>query len=240
MSKKVSVAEERLPDERANRPITERRLARMQGVLARRQPDVAVVVENVHDPHNVSAVLRSCDATGVPSAYLLYSVEDPPQLSKGVSASANRWLDIHRVESVDACYTELRARGLTIYATTLGDGAVELYDLDLTQPCAFVFGNESRGVSDEALERADERLRIPMAGMVDSLNISVACAVILYEVFRQRRAAGHFDASAWDEEERRQRLIDWLLREGRDPAAAMKADHGELPQARNRYTERAR
>jgi tRNA (guanosine-2'-O-)-methyltransferase len=209
----------------------------MQGVLARRQPDVAVVVENVHDPHNVSAVLRSCDATGVPSAYLLYSIEEPPQLSKGVSASANRWLDIDRAESVDACYGALRERGMTIYATTLGEGACELYDLDLTQPCAFVFGNESRGVSDEALEHADARLRIPMAGMVDSLNISVACAVILYEVYRQRRARGSFESPAWDETERRQRLTAWLLREGRNPATATDTIEDDFPLARNRYTE---
>lgn len=211
----------------------------MRGVLARRQPDVAVVVENVHDPHNVSAVLRSCDATGVPSAYLLYSVEEPPQLSKGVSASANRWLDIHRSDSVAECYGALRERGLTIYATSLGGDALDLYALDLTQPCAFVFGNESRGVSDEALRLADARLRIPMVGMVDSLNISVACAVILYEMLRQRQAAGPPNAGGWDAAERERRLHDWLEREGRDTDAAnAEGDEDELPTARNRYTTR--
>lgn len=211
----------------------------MRGVLARRQPDVAVVVENVHDPHNVSAVLRSCDATGVPSAYLLYSVEEPPQLSKGVSASANRWLDIHRSDGVDECYGALRERGLTIYATSLGDDALDLYALDLTQPCAFVFGNESRGVSDEALRLADARLRIPMVGMVDSLNISVACAVILYEVLRQRQAAESPNTGGWDAAEREHRLRSWLEREGRDTDAAnAEPDGDELPTARNRYATR--
>lgn len=209
-------------------------------MLARRQPDVAVVVENVHDPHNVSAVLRSCDATGVPTAYLLYSVEEPPPLSKGVSASANRWLDVHRVASVPECYDALRARGLNIYATSLSEDAVELYDLDLTRPCAFVFGNESRGVSDEALEQADARLRIPMAGMVDSLNISVACAVILYEMFRQRQAAGRDRLAGWDAAERERRLRDWLAREGRDPSHALAEEHAhDLPLARNRYEHRS-
>jgi tRNA (guanosine-2'-O-)-methyltransferase len=211
----------------------------MRGVLARRQADLAVVVENVHDPHNVSAVLRSCDATGVPSAYLLYSVEEPPQLSKGVSASANRWLDIYRTESVAECYQALRERGLTIYATSLRDDALDLYAVDLTQPCAFVFGNESRGVTEEALALADARLRIPMAGMVDSLNISVACAVVLYETLRQRQAAGTQQASGWDTQERERRLQAWLEREGRSTGVA-EADIGEdqLLPARNRYTQR--
>lgn len=214
----------------SSRPITQRRLQRMAGVLARRQPDVAVVIEDVTDPHNVSAVLRSCDATGVASAHLLYPDDEPPKLSKGVSASAQRWLDVYRHATVDACIDALRADELQIYATYLGQGTVDLYELDLTKPCAFVFGNERLGVSDAVLERCDGRVKIPMQGMVESLNISVAAAVTLYEMFRQRHAAGLYDRMRWQEQEIRARLRDWLAREGRDPAQADEADLGlELP-----------
>ena len=210
----------------------------MAGILARRQPDVSVVIENVHDPHNVSAVLRSCDATGVATAHLVYSNQELPELSKGVSASAQRWLDIHHYDAIEPCYERLRAAGQTIYATYLSDDALDLYELDLTKPCAFVFGNESLGVTGEAVELADARLKIPMMGMVDSLNISVAAAVTLYEVLRQRRQAGMYGRAAIPEEEMRAQLRAWLIREDRDPSraddATFEAGAG-LPPARNRY-----
>lgn len=226
--------------QKQNRPITERRLARMRGVLARRQPDLAVVVENVHDPHNVSAVLRSCDAVGAASAHLVYSQGEEPELSKGVAASAQRWLDIYRHPDIRACYARLRESGMTIYATYLGEDTVDLHDLDLTRPSAFVFGNESLGVTDAAVDLADVRVRIPMMGMVGSLNISVACAVTLYEAYRQRRVAGCYDQPSLAEDEIQARLRDWLLREGRDPdVAELDGSNGivELPRARNRYLE---
>jgi tRNA (guanosine-2'-O-)-methyltransferase len=161
------------------RPITERRLARMREVLARRQPDLTVVLENVHDPHNVSAVLRSCDAVGLLRVHLVYTIEEFPELSENVSGSALKWLELVFHPSIEACYRTLRSQGFTIYTTYLGDPArsVDLYDLDLTKPVALVFGNEQRGVSDEAVAGADGNFVIPMMGMVRSLNISVACAV---------------------------------------------------------------
>ncbi|HXF99326.1 MAG TPA: RNA methyltransferase, partial [Bacteroidota bacterium] len=150
-------------------------------MLRRRQPDLTVVLENIHDPHNVSAVLRSCDAVGVMQVELLYYIEKFPRIGKKSSSSANKWLERRKHTSVDECYTTLRREGFTIYATRLGADAVSLYDLDLTKKVALVFGNEHRGVSDEAAEKADGNFMIPMVGMIQSLNISVACAVSLYE-----------------------------------------------------------
>lgn len=226
-------------NEDARRPITDRRLARMVGVLARRQPDLAVALENVHDPHNVSAVIRSCDATGVASAHLVYPEEvERPRLSKGVAASAHRWLDIEYHSTIDDCYAALRTAGLTIYATYLGECTFELHEVDLTQPSAFVFGNESLGISEEARVQADATLKIPMVGMVDSLNISVAAAVILYEAMRQRRAAGYYDAPKMSEDAMRARLREWLIREARDPAVVESvnfSDALDIPPALNRY-----
>ena len=197
------------------RPITERRRRRMRDVLARRQPDLTVVIENVHDPHNVSAVLRSCEAVGVLAVHLVYTVEERPELSRITSASAVKWLDVVHHPDLPACYAALRARGFAIYATHLGVASRDLYDLDLTAPVALVFGNEQRGVSDEALELADGSVVIPMMGMVQSLNVSVACAVSLYEALRQRRAAGAYDRARLPEADLEERLVTWLQRERR-------------------------
>ncbi|MCX2727147.1 RNA methyltransferase [Thermomicrobium sp. 4228-Ro] len=203
--------------ERRERPITERRLQRMREVLARRQPDLTVVLENVHDPHNVSAVLRSCDAVGLLAVHLVYTVEAFPELSENVSGSALKWLDLVFHPTIAACCETLRSQGFTIYATYLGDleHSFDLYELDLTRPVALVFGNEQRGVSDEAVRLADGNFVIPMMGMVRSLNISVACAVSLYEALRQRRLAGQYDRPKLSEAERLGRLRRWLEREGR-------------------------
>lgn len=201
--------------EREDRPITQRRRQRMRDVLARRQPDLTVVIENVHDPHNISAVLRSCEAVGVPAVHLVYTVEARPELSRITSASALKWLEVVHHPDIPACYAALHARGFTIYATHLGVASRDLYDLDLTAPVALVFGNEQRGVTDEALAGADGSVVIPMMGMVRSLNISVACAVSLYEALRQRRAAGAYDRARLPEAEIEERLIGWLQRERR-------------------------
>jgi tRNA (guanosine-2'-O-)-methyltransferase len=202
-------------DHHSGRPITERRLQRMRDVLARRQPDLTVVLENVHDSHNISAVLRSCEAVGVLTVHLVYTVEEPPRLSSGVSASALKWLDVEQHESIEACYAVLRTRGLTILATEIGERSQDLHAIDMTRPLAIVFGNEQRGCSSEAVDLADGSLMIPMMGMVQSLNISVACAVTLYEAMRQRRRAGAYDRPKLPQEERERRLREWLRREDR-------------------------
>lgn len=220
------------------RPITPRRLARMRGTLERRQPDLTIVIEDVHDPHNVSAMLRSCDAVGVDGVHLVYGVEERPELSKGVSGSALRWLDLHSHESIAACYAALRERGLAIYATSLTHDATDLYDLDLTRPIAVVFGNETRGASADAVGLADGCVYIPMMGMVESLNVSVACGVVLYEALRQRRMAGRYAGPSLPSEEVDARLRSWLRRDGRDPEAAAQEVAGGPVRAQNRSRQR--
>ena len=173
------------------------------------------MLENVHDPHNLSAVLRSCDAVGIGTVHLVYTWEERPKLSRTSSASAVKWLCIVEHSSIADCYQALRAKGFRIYATHLGEASLDLYELDLVQPTALVFGNEHRGVSREALALADAGVVIPMMGMVQSLNISVACAVSLYEALRQRRLAGAYDSAGLSDTEMRARLTHWLQREGR-------------------------
>ncbi len=189
---------------------TTQRRQKLEQVLRHRQPDLTIVLENVHDPHNVSAVLRTCDAVGVMEVHLVYTVEPFPEISHRTSASAYKWLRLRRYRDIRACYTELKQRGFTIWATALADEAHFLYTLDLTRPVAFVFGNEHRGVSEEARQYADGLCRIPQVGMVQSLNISVACAVVLYEAFRQRWHAGFYAQPRLTSEQYEALLHEWL------------------------------
>lgn len=189
-----------------------RRMEKIRKVLARRQPGLTVVMENIHDPHNVSAVFRTCDAVGVKKVELLYTLEKFPRIGRKSSSSANKWLEHRRHTSVTDCFRTLREEGFRIYATHLGSDSRSLYDLDLTQKVALVFGNEHRGVSEEAAASADANFQIPMVGMIQSLNVSVAAAVSLYEALRQRLACGALSRSSLSPEELDALYEDWIRR----------------------------
>jgi tRNA (guanosine-2'-O-)-methyltransferase len=182
--------------------------------LARRQPDLTVVIEDIHDPHNASAMLRSCDGVGVLGVHLVYNLEVPPRaaFARTTSGSAAKWVDIEFHDSVGSCYETLRHKGFSILATAVGPEATSIYDVDLARPVALVFGNEMRGLSEEAIALADICVAIPMMGMVQSLNVSVACAVCLYEAYRQRREAGAYDAPKLDASSFDLLEEDWLRR----------------------------
>jgi len=189
--------------------LTERRKEKLLGVLRARQPGLTVVLEDIHDPHNVSAVLRSADAVGISEVQLLYRIDKFPKLGRKSSASANKWLKRNQFRTVEECYGELHSRGFRIFATHLGRRSRSLYDLDLTGNVAFVFGNEHRGVSEESARLADENFQIPMAGMIQSLNVSVACAVTLYEAYRQRFLKGMYASPQLGEREMRKLFNEW-------------------------------
>ena len=191
---------------------SERRLKRLEHVLRRRQPDLTVVMENIHDPHNVSAVYRTCDAAGVTCVQLIYNSATFPRIGKKSSASANKWVERREFHDVHSCYDKLHAEGFVVYATHCGDNAVSLYEAELTQKAAIVIGNEHAGVSEEAARRADVLLHIPMFGMIQSLNVSVATAVILFEAVRQRQAAGSPNQVKYTEEELQRLLKEWALK----------------------------
>jgi len=189
-------------------PRSARRIDRVRSTATRRLPDLTVVLENIHDPHNVSAIMRTCDAVGVLQVELLYTVEKFPRIGKKSSSSANKWVKHRRHHSVQQCYACLRGEGYAIYATRLDPHATLLYDLDLTRKVAFVLGNEHRGVSDEAAKHADASIVIPMRGMIESLNVSVAAGVCLYESLRQRLARGDMSGPACSPD-----VIDGLIGE---------------------------
>ncbi|MDW8271181.1 MAG: TrmH family RNA methyltransferase [Bacteroidota bacterium] len=175
-------------------PGTPERQAKILRMLERRQPTLTIILENVHDPHNVSAVIRSCDAVGVLDVHLVYTGgQQFPELGERSSASARKWVRLVKHRSISECYAALRAKGMQIISTCLGRPAVSLYALDMTRPVAIAFGNEHSGLSEEACQGADVNMVIPQMGMVQSLNISVACAVTLFEAMRQRLQQGMYD-----------------------------------------------
>jgi tRNA (guanosine-2'-O-)-methyltransferase len=190
---------------------TERRIEKMRSVLEKKQTSLTVVLENINDPHNFSAVLRSCDAVGILEVYAVYYGKQPyPKLGWMSSGSAKKWINIRRYKSVKECYDELRKQGKKIYTTHMSQDAVSLYDMNLTEPIALVFGNEHEGVSEEAYKLADGNFIIPQVGMIQSLNISVACAVSLFEAFRQRLKAGIYDKSQLEPGEFNELLEEWV------------------------------
>ena len=174
--------------------MTPERHEKLSRVLASRQPDITVVLENVFDPHNISAVMRTCDAVGVQEIFIL-NTKIPRHKKWGArsSSSAAKWLTVHQYEDLDTCYAALRSRYTKILTTHLSTDAVSLHAINFTEPIALVFGNEHGGVSDEMRAKADGNFIIPQVGIIQSLNISVACAVTLYEAFRQKHLAGHYE-----------------------------------------------
>jgi tRNA (guanosine-2'-O-)-methyltransferase len=195
-------------------PRTDRRVARLESALRHRQPDLTVVLENVHDLHNVSAVMRTCDAVGIQTLHLIYTYEEPPEnaLARRVSAGTAKWIDFVQWDSVASCYASLHSTGMRVLATALSETAVSIFEQDFTSPVALAFGNEMRGLSEEAIELADGEIYIPMVGMVQSLNISVSCAVTLYEAHRQRLAAGTYDAPRMSQDDIDRTLEEWIKR----------------------------
>ena len=176
--------------------MTPERHNRLTTVLNHRQPDLTVVLENVFDPQNVSAVMRTCDAVGIQDVYILND-RIPPHKKWGYksSSTATEWLTVHQFTDAEKCFGEVRKKYEKIYASYLSESATDLYEINLTQSIALVFGNETFGVSDEIRKYSDGDFIIPQVGIIKSLNISVACAITLYEAFRQKKQKGHYEQS---------------------------------------------
>ncbi len=176
------------------REITDRRKARIRQVLERRQRDLTLVIDNIWDPHNVSALLRSCDAFGVLGVHLHYTTAQWPDLGKKSSASAKKWISRSNHSDGPAMIASLRKQGYQVVRTGFSATARPLNAFDFTGPTAVILSNEHRGTSPELAELVDDELYIPMQGMVQSFNVSVAGALILYEAYSQRNRKGLYDS----------------------------------------------
>lgn len=190
--------------------MTPERTEKLLNVLSRRQHNLTVVMENVQDPHNISAVMRTCDAVGIQDIYIL-NTKIPRHKKFGAksSSSAAKWLTVHQFDNVQDCFNELRTKYNKIFTTHLSTGAVSLYEINFTENIALVFGNEHSGVSEEVRSLADGNFIIPQMGIIQSLNISVACAVSIYEAFRQKNNAGHYFKSTMPQAQRNNLLKNW-------------------------------
>ncbi len=197
-----------MADDSPLRPTTARRFRRIRAVLERRQPDLTVLMDQVHKPHNFSAVLRTCDAVGVFEAHLVPT--EAFHAKGGIASGSHRWLSVRRHDGTGAALEWLEDREFRLIAAHPTGDAVDFRDVDYTIPTALLLGTELHGLSEEAIDAADVRVKIPMAGMVRSLNVSVAAAVVLYEAQRQRREAGLYDRSRLDEEIFQRTLFEWV------------------------------
>ena len=194
--------------------MTSQRKERLTSVLNKRQHDITIVLENVFDPHNISAVMRTCDAVGLQDIYIL-NTKIPQHKKWGArsSSSAAKWLTVHQFDNAKHCFSSLKSHYSTILTTHLSGDAVSLHQIDFTKSIALVFGNEHDGVSEEIRNIADGNFIIPQVGIIRSLNISVACAVTLYEAFRQKSQAGHYNQSKLDDIRMKSLLVEWGLNE---------------------------
>ncbi|MFW6330201.1 MAG: tRNA (guanosine(18)-2'-O)-methyltransferase TrmH [Gemmatimonadota bacterium] len=187
--------------------MTPERFRRLQRILARRQHDLTVLMDRVHKPHNLGAVVRTCDAVGIARVHIV-PTEDYYERGR-TAMGASRYVRVSRHHSLDAAIGRLHERGIRVVAAHPGPGAADFRALDYTRPTALLLGTELEGLSTEAIAAADAHAAVPMYGAVRSLNVSVAAAIILYEAERQRARAGFYDRALPDDDATRRTLFEW-------------------------------
>ncbi|MFC1575224.1 tRNA (guanosine(18)-2'-O)-methyltransferase TrmH [Gemmatimonadota bacterium] len=209
------------------------RFHRIRRVLARRQPDLSVLMEKVHKTHNLSAIVRSCDAVGVLEVHAVFPKKGL-HLHPNSSAGTSKWVAVKEHESVESAVEHLHQAGFRVLAAHPSPEARDFREVDFTRRVALMVGAELDGISERGLALADEAVAIPMAGMVRSLNVSVATALLLFEALRQRKAAGMYDESRLSPQDFQRILFEWaypemaqVLRNQGEPYPSLSPD-GEL------------
>ncbi|MFZ4834637.1 tRNA (guanosine(18)-2'-O)-methyltransferase TrmH [Rouxiella sp. Mn2063] len=205
--------------------MTPERYARIQEMLAARQPDLTVCMEQVHKPHNVSAVIRTADAVGVHEVHAVWPTTRM-RTQGSFAAGSNSWVQVKTHKTIQDAVAKMKSLGMQVLATNLSEKAVDFRDIDYTRPTCILLGQEKTGITPEALALADSDIIIPMVGMVQSLNVSVASALILYEAQRQRQNAGMYQRKTSLLKEKEQQR---LLFEGGYPVLANVALRKKLP-----------
>lgn len=188
--------------------MTPRRFHRLRTVLERRQPDLTVLLENVHKPHNFSAVVRTADAVGIWEAHAVVPEGGLPMHHLAAGGS-KRWIGIHVHLSLGEALDAVRPGGFQLLGAHPSEKAVNFREVDFTRPTAVLFGQEKDGLTPPAIDACDHLIEIPMEGMVASLNVSVAAAIVLFEAQRQRRHAGLYERSRLGEETFQRTLFEW-------------------------------
>ena len=179
--------------------MTPERFQRIKKVLDKRQPDLTIIMENVHKPHNIAAIIRSCDAVGIGKVYGISNNKQRVSVNLKSASGANHWVNLEIRSSIDKCIHRLKAKNFSIYCANKSKRSVDYRTIDYTKPTAIVLGAELKGISKNIIENADGEIKVPMQGMVESLNVSVANAIILFEAQRQRYEAGNYNSRKLDD-----------------------------------------
>jgi len=190
---------------------TKERTEKVKKILSHRQPDLRIVLEEVKNTHNASAVVRTCDAAGIHYVDIISSKQEFFPVNEAISTRAEKWLQFQYYTSTRDCLIRLKEKGFKIAATHLSSDSLPYTSVDYTQPIALVFGNEAGGISEEALSLADHKIIIPMVGMVQSLNLSVSVGIILYEAMKQRQKKGFYTKMRLSSEEFKEYMKKWLV-----------------------------
>tara|TARA_R110001583_G_scaffold30866_3_gene106183 strand:- start:5468 stop:6166 length:699 start_codon:yes stop_codon:yes gene_type:complete len=183
------------------------RFTRITNMLAHRQPELTLFLERVHKPHNLAAIVRTADAVGVSDVHATWEDKKMRLAGNKSATGSQNWVNVHSHDSTAEAIQALRDQGMQIIATNLSDTAIDFREVDYSIPTAIILGQEKTGISDEALALADQDVIIPMVGMCQSLNVSVASALILYEAQRQRQFAGMYDGESRLPEEEVHRIL---------------------------------
>lgn len=189
--------------------MTPQRYQRIRQTLDRRQPDLTIITDRVHKPHNVSAILRTCDAVGMHEAHVVMPDDKGFRARSGIAMGSDRWVNITMYTDPMIPIEKLHEQGYQTLAAHLSPTAVDFRDIDYTRPTALLMGTEKFGVSDVTAEAVSQHVIIPMMGMVESFNVSVAAAIILSEAQRQRTVAGMYDQVRLSDEQYRDTLFRW-------------------------------
>jgi len=172
--------------------MTPEREQRLLEILRRRQPDLTLITDKVHKPRNIAALVRNCDAVGIPRMHVV-KPDSEYRRYRGTSRGSDRWVDSVVHDTLDSAIATVKEQGMKIYAAHLSDSAVDFRSVDYTRPCAILMGAEKAGISEQAAREADAHITVPMMGMVESLNVSTAAGIILIEAQRQRQLAGLYE-----------------------------------------------
>ena len=194
---------------------TEVRLARIDDVLTRKQPSLQIMLDNVHSSQNLSTIIRSSDAVGILDIYYSSLGDETLRIHKTITQGAHRWTHRYRVNTADRVkfLQAKKKEGFQILVTHLEERAISFREVDYTKPTLLVMGNEKEGVSPELIKEATHVVVIPMQGMVQSLNVSVATALILYEAQRQLENAGRYEKPQISLEKREEIKSAWVYRD---------------------------
>lgn len=188
--------------------MTPERYRRICDTLDRRQPDLTVIMDGVHKPHNIAAIVRTCDAVGILDVHAILP-KNRARMAAGTAMGSQRWVKVHKHEDSTPVIRDLQAQGVQVLAAHLSDSAIPYREVDYSKPTALLLGTEKFGVSDEAAAAVDQHVIIPMMGMVESFNVSVAAAIILAEACEQRRAKGFYDQPQVDPQRYHELLFRW-------------------------------